>query len=711
MSPRVSRRAFVATGAGAVLVVGVAVASRRFAVFGSTAEADAASGRLNAWVQIDADGQVTLTTHRAEMGQGAYSVVPQILAEELEVDYEAVRIVVADGDGARYGSQVTGGSTTVRESIPRLLAAAATARDLLVRAAAQAWGVPAAECRATKGTVRHDASGRTAHYGELVATAATLKPAWRPALKARAEYAVIGQPVPRRDVPSKVDGSAVYGIDVRVPGMRYAVVERSPRFRGRVASVDDSAALAVPGVERVVRVERDVFGHAREGVAVVATSTWAAMQGRRALRVTWDDAGIAPVDSGTLAERLRAAAREPGLTHKERGKVEAALCADALDVVYETPYQAHACMEPLNCTAHVTADRCEIWGPIQGPDWVQNHLAGVLGLPREQVIVHMTMLGGGFGRKAFMDYPHEAALLSKAIGSPVQVVWSREDDLTAGPFRPGMVYRCRGAVAKGRVTAFETVMAGQNMDRQGPDAKAAANANVVEGLPEDWFDAIPRWRFADVHVETPIPVMWWRSVYASTNGFAFESFVDELAHAAGADPLAFRRAHLASARVQRLLDRLDELSGWSRRPPKSGWGMSLTHSFGSYAAHVVQVERAPAGGVRIARVLSLLDCGLAVNPDGVKAQLEGSAVMALGAACTHAVTFADGAAVASNFDTYRMPLLADVPRIEAHVMPSDAPPGGAGEPGLPGVAPALANAIFDLTGTRVRRLPLDLAAL
>ena len=713
MSP-VSRRTFLAAAGGTALVLGVVPGFRRLRVLtGEAAEIEREAGRLNAFVSIDASGKVTLVTHRAEMGQGAYSVVPQMLAEELEVDYATVEIVVAEGDSARYGSQITGGSSTVRGSLTQLLVAGATARDLLVRAAAQRWGVPPAECRAERGTVVHPASTRRAGYGELVADAARLEPAPKVPLKPRARYTVIGKSLPRRDLPAKVNGSAVFGLDFRLPGMQFAVVERSPRFVGRVKRFDATASLKVPGVTKVVKVERDVFGHRREGVAVVATNTWAAIQGRRALEVEWDDGDAPAVDTETLYARMREAVRSPGNHFRSQGAASVALerATDVLDVTYETPYQAHACMEPLNCVAHVTADSAEIWGPIQGPDWVRGHLADALGLPLEKVRVHMTFLGGGFGRKAFTDWTHEAAMVSKAVGGPVQVVWTREDDLTQGPFRPGMVYRCRGAVANGRVLAFEGTMAGQNMNAQEPGSDPRAfNRDVVEGIHEGWFDAIGHWRFGDAPLEAPIPVMWWRSVYSSTNAFAYESFVDELAAKAGVDPFTFRRRHLRDARVTALLDRLAQVSGWDGRAKGQGYGLALTHCFGSSAGHVVKVRRA-GSGVAIVRVWSVIDCGLAVNPDGVKAQVEGSVVMALAAACTHEMTFAGGVAAKRNFDAYRLPLLRDVPPIEVHVIESEHPPGGAGEPGLPGVAPALCNAIADLAGTRIRRLPFDLARI
>jgi isoquinoline 1-oxidoreductase subunit beta len=709
----ISRRAFVATTGVAAAGIALVVAVGPWRTRRSTDATAGGSDGLGAFIRIGTDGVVTIVAHRAEMGQGAYSVVPQIVAEELEVPYEAVRVELADGDPARYGNQTTGGSSTVRNGMEALLVAGATARDMLVRAAAQRWSVAPSECTAVAGVVRHAASGRDAAYGALVADASLLQPASDVPLKPRHAYRLIGQSPPRKDIPLKVTGAAVFGLDVRRPGMRYAVVARNPRWQGRLASFDGAAALRVPGVTHVVPVTREVFGHLRDGVAVVATSTWAAMQGRNALQVAWDDAATPPVHTDALYDTLRQRVRADGLIYQGRGAASVALdgTPDVVDAVYETPYQAHACMEPLNCVADVTADRAEIWAPVQAPDWVRAQLATSLGLPHERVTVHMTFLGGGFGRKAFTDWTHEAAMVSKAIGGPVQVVWTREDDLTQGPFRPGMVYRCRGVLARGRVLALEGTMAGQNMSTQEPGADVHAfNRDVLEGLAPGWFDAVDHWRFGNAPVEVPVPVMWWRSVYASTNAFAYESFVDELAKQAGADPFAFRRAHLTDARSQALLDRIASLSGWDGRARGQGFGLALTHCFGSTCAHVVKVRRAETG-VAVERVWAVLDCGLAVHPDNVKAQVEGSIVMALGAALQHAVTFADGRAVQQNFDTYRLPQLRDVPPMVVDIMPSDAAPGGAGEPGLPGVAPALANAIADLTGQRLRRMPFALETL
>lgn len=711
-----SRRAFITTG-GTALVLGFVVPRLARAEGLATAagvmtpDAAAAAGvQLNAFVSIDTMGKVTLVTHRAEMGQGAYSVVPQILAEELEVDIAAIAIMVAEGDPQKYGSQLTGGSSTVRGGITQLLKTGATARDMLVRAAAAKWNVAPDSCKARLGQVTHAASGRTLGYGALVEDAAKLTPTKDVPLKDRKDWTLIGKPIPRQDTPLKVNGSAKFGIDVRLPGMLYAVVERSPRFVGKVKRFDATKALAVPGVKHVVKTERDIFGKMREGVAVVATSTWAAMKGRRALLVQWDDTGIPEVSSASLTAAMKGSLAGTPLSAKTKGDVTAALGATpAVDAMYETPYQAHACMEPINCTAHVTDTSAEIWGPVQAPDWNRGHLAGALKLPMDKVKVNMTFLGGGFGRKAFTDFPLEAALVSRAVKAPVQVVWSREDDLSVGPFRPGAIYHLRGALTNGKISAIEATMAAQNLMEQEPgDTPKKPNDNVTEGLPETYLETIPNYRFGDIPLQAPVPVMWWRSVYSSTNGFAYESFLDEMARAAKMDPIAFRRQHFDSPRLHALADKLEAVSGWKQRKAGEGFGMSLTYCFSSWAAHVVKVSKARNNAIRVDKVWTVIDCGVAVNPDVIRQQVEGSIVMALGAATTHEVAFAAGSATKKNFDTYPLPRLRDIPPIEVHIMDNGEAAGGVGEPGLPGLTPALTNAIYDLTGTRIRKLPFDL---
>jgi isoquinoline 1-oxidoreductase beta subunit len=711
----ISRRDFVKlTGmSGAVLALGYYLPADGRAPSIVSGEAVLADGiQLNSWIAIDATGKITLTNHRAEMGQGAYQAVPSMLAEELEVDLDKVKIVFAPGNSKRYGSQVTGGSSTVRGSYIRLSKLAASAREMLIEAAAAGWKTDRSSCYAEDGKVIHRPSGKSVQYGDLVAEAAKLTPPADVELKPRKDYKILRKPLPRQDTPMKVNGSAIFGLDKKLPGMLYASVERNPRFVGKVKSFDATAARAVPGVKHVMKVTRSVFARKHEGVAVVADSLWAATQGRKALQIEWDDTGFEHYSTDQLFEKLREQLNGDAISFKTKGNAGAEFekSTRKIEAIYETPYEAHSCMEPLNCVAHVHDDKCEIWGPIQAPDWIQEDLSKELGLPMENVIVNMTFLGGGFGRKAFMDYPQEAALISKEVKAPVQVIWTREDDTTQGPFRPGMVYKCQGGLTEdGSIRSFDVKMSGQNMDHQWPGAdKSSYNGSVTEGLPEAYADSLPHYSFGDVPLDAPIPVMWWRSVYSSTNGFAFESFIDELAVAAGKDPLDFRRGYLHDARYQELIKTLEEKSGWKSRKKNEGWGVAVTECFASIVGEVVKVSKKADGGITIDKVFAVMDCGWYVNPDIIKAQIEGSIVMGLGAATTHETLFEDGKAVQDNFHTYRMPRLTDIPEIEVHIMDNDEDAGGVGEPALPPFAPALCNAVFDLTGKRIRKLPFDL---
>lgn len=674
---------------------------------------EAGGTELNAWISIDATGKVTLTNHRAEMGQGSFQSVPQMIAEELEVDLQQVSVVFAPGNGARYGDQVTGGSSTIRGSYERLLRLSASAREMLTEAAAKKWEVPVAQCYAESGAVIHRPSGRKLGYGELVAEASKLPVPKQVTLKDPRTYKLIRKPLPRLDNPQKINGQAIFGTDKRLPGMLFAVVERNPRFMGKVKSFNGEEVMKLPGVKHVLRVEREVFGNLLEGVAVVADSTWAALQARKALKVEWDDSGFEHLNTAQLYERMREMLKGGKVLNvRTQGNFENAFerAEKKVEALYETPYESHSNMEPLNCIAHVKEDSCEIWGPIQGPDWIQGAVAEQLKMAPEKVTVNMTFLGGGLGRKAFTDYPHEAVFISKAIKAPVQVLWTREDDMTAGPFRPGMIYQCRGAVSRGgRIAAFEVNAAGQNMSAQGPGAdKTRYNGEVVDGMLKPYFESIPHYRFGDAPLDVPIPVMWWRSVYASTNAFAFESFLDEMAVAAGKDPLDFRAQHLGEGRYAALIEKLKEVSKWSSRQKNEGYGVAISESFGSVVGEVCKVVRNQAGKVRIEKVWAVMDCGWYVNPDIIRAQVEGSVIMALGAATKHATTFADGKAVEKNFDSYKMTRIADAPEIEVHIMDNQERAGGVGEPGLPPFTAALTNAIFDLTGKRIRVLPFSL---
>ena len=665
---------------------------------------------LNSWIYIDVSGKVTLYSHRAEMGQGVYQSIPQIIAEELHVDLDKVIIVFAPGDNVKYGNQITGGSSSIRGSYKNLLNLSATARVMLIKAASNKWNVSELECYAEDGHVIHKPSGKKLHYGELVLEASKLDIPKNVVLKKTSEYKLIRKPLQRQDTPLKTNGTAVFGIDKMIPGMLYAMVERNPRLRGKVKSFDATEALKIPGVKQVFIVRMGVFNTFREGVAVVADSVWAAMKGKKALKVDWDDTGFEHLNTEDIYRRMEEALqKDEGLSFVSKGDSNAIIksAEKKIDVVYTTPYQSHSCMEPLNCIAHYQKDKIEIWGPIQAPEWVQDYISKELGIAREKVIVNMTFLGGGFGRKAFMDYPHEATMISKEINAPVQVIWSREDDATQGPYRPGVSYRCQGVVANSEISAFKVSIAGQNNSHWRGGAKDIPNRSATEGFLKPYVDNIQNLSIVDIPFETPIPTMWWRSVYASTNGFAYESFMDELAAESAKDPITFRRTYLKDERSSELLDKMEEVSGWKNRT--KGYGVAITECFGSTVGQIVKVSKNAENKIQIDQVWAVIDCGWYVNPDIIKAQVEGSIVMALGAATIHEITFKDGKTVQNNFNTYKMPRITDIPPIEVYIMENDADAGGVGEPGLPPFAPALTNAIFDLTGKRIRKLPFELA--
>jgi len=717
-TPQVSRRNFLRTaGLGSAgLFLGLYLPDAAVAMVMSEEEAVAADvyTELTAWILIKPSGQITLVSHRAEMGQGVYHSIAQIIAEELEVDLASVDIQFAQGNEKKYGSQLTGGSSTIRGAYKNLLKLSASARQVLIMAAAAKWSVPVTECYAASGHVIHKPSDKKFHYGELVVDASKLQAPKDVALKPRSAYKLIGKPLHRKDTPLKTNGQAIFGIDKRIPGMVFAAVERNPRLRGKIKSLDDTEARKVPGVTNVIKIAMGVYDMDREGVAVIATSTWAALQGKKALKIEWDDSGFEHVNTPEIYRKQREVLKnEEGRLLKTQGDPNGIInrSKDILDVVYETPYQSHATMEPLNCIGHHRGDTVEIWGPVQAPNWIQDYISKKMGIAFDKVIVNMTFLGGGFGRKALMDYPHEALVISKAIGLPVQVIWAREDDITQGPFRPGISYRCQGVIENNEVSAVKFRMAGQNNDhfRSGDNGKA--NRSTSEGWLKPYFETIKNISFADVPFQTPVPTMFWRSVYASTNGFAYESFVNELAHKAGKDPLAFRRQYLKEERAAKLIDKIEEVSGWRNKGKTKGFGIAITECFGTTVAQVVKVSKKKGEKLKIDQVWAVVDCGWYVNPDIIHAQIEGAIVMGLGAATIHEITFKDGLVEQRNFYDYKMPRLTDIPPIEIHIMENDSDAGGIGEPGLPPFAPALTEAIFDLTGKRIRKLPFDMASI
>ena len=689
----VNRREFLATGAaaGAGLLIG-------FRLPAWDRAAAPQPFKPNAWIEIRPDGAVTIWTGRSEMGQGVKTAMPMIVAEELEADWTQVRVAQADADPA-YGDQFTVGSRSVRSGFEPLRQAGAAAREMLIGAAALTWNVPRDACRARNGSVEHVATGRRLGYGELAARAATLPVPTDPPLKPHSEFRILGTRVPRVDTADKVDGAAVFGLDVRVPGMVYAAVARCPVFGGRVKSYDPAPALAVPGVRRVVQIS--------SGVAVVADRTWAAFQGKQALKIEWDEGSAAQWSSDGIWRAFAAAAERSGEEVRAVGNVEEGLkgAARTVDAVYQAPYLAHACMEPMNCTAHVRDHACEIWAPTQNPQGIARAAAKLTGLSLAAVTVHVTYLGGGFGRRGGpMDYATEAVELAKQIDAPVQVVWTREDDIQNAVYRPATYNVLRaGLDAQGAPVAWSHRLAGP----------AGGTFLLTRGADELIYP-VPHFRLERLTEDVGVPIAPWRGVGPSQNGWVVESFVDELAHAAGKDAYAYRRALIANANQPRLIHVLDlaaERAGWASSPPAGrSRGIALWQFGDTFLSQVAEVSVAADGAVRVHRVVCAIDCGVVVNPAGVEAQVQSAIIYGLTAALYGEITIERGRVVQSNFNDYRMLGLAETPEIEVHLVPSDAPPGGVGEAGLPPIAPAVCNAIFAATGKRIRKLPIGRVA-
>ena len=678
-----TRREFLQTGAtvGASLVIGFHLHLPAPATF-----------KPNAWLEVHPDGTVSIWTGRSEMGQGVKTAMPMIVAEELDVDWQTVRVVQADANPA-YGDQMTVGSRSVQSSWEPLRKAGAAAREMLISAAALTWGVPPEACRAERGVVRHGASGRQLRYGQLTARAASLPVPENPPLKPPSEFRIVGTRVPRVDSADKVTGKAQYGIDVRVPGMAFAAVARCPVFGGRVRRFDAAPALAIPGVLRVEQIAR--------GVAVVAENTWAAFQGKKALQVEWDEGDTARWSSDGIARAFADAASHPGQSVRAIGDVDTALAGAArtVEAVYEAPYLAHACMEPMNCTAHVTNGKAEIWAPTQNPQGIQREAGRVLGVPVGAVTVHVTYLGGGFGRRGGpVDYANEAIELAAKVDRPVQVVWTREDDIQNGLYRPATYNLLRAGLDQtGRPVAWSHKLVG-------PDG---ASFMITRGADEVIY-AIPNFRLERVTEDPGIPIAPWRGVGPSQNGFIVESFVDELAHVAGKDPYAFRRDLVAGQpRLVAVLDAAAKGAGWGS-PAAAGRqrGIALWQFGATSVAEVAEVSVKDDGTVRVHRVVCAIDCGIVINPDTVEAQTQSNVVYGLTAALFGQIDIDRGRVVQSNFHDYRMLRLAEMPQVEVHLVPSDGPPGGVGEAALPALAPAVCNAIFAATGKRIRRLPI-----
>ena len=667
----------------------------------------------NAFVRIGTDERITVIVNHSEMGQGVYTSLPMLLAEELDADWTKVGYESAPVDPKynhpAFGMQMTGGSSSVWSGLEQFRQAGAAARAMLIAAAAQQWNVDASTCRTDSGAVLNGSS-RKLTYGHLASAAAKLTPPEHVQLKDPKTFKLIGKPIKRLDTPEKLNGKAEFGIDVKLPGMLTAVIVRPPIFGAKMKSFDDSRTRSIPGVRKVVAVP--------SGVAVIADTFWQAKTGRDALRVEWDEGSMQSFDTGKMMQDFRERVKSPGTSVRNDGDAAAALAnaTKKIEAVYEVPYLSHLMMEPLNCTVDLRTDSCEVWTGSQFQTIDRANAAKIAGLPPEKVQLHTTFLGGGFGRRANpqSDFVVEAVHVAKAVGAPVKVIWTREDDMAGGWYRPAFLHAIEGGVdASGNAVGWRSRLVGQSIMAGTPFAAMMMKGKdydpaSVEGV-DDLPYAIPNVAVESHQAEINVPVQWWRSVGHSHTAFAVECFIDELAALAGKDPYQFRRALLQKKpRHLGVLNLAAEKARWDRPLPKGvGRGIAVHFAFGSYAASVAEVS-VTEGKVRVHRMVCAIDCGQYVNPGIIKAQTEGGAIFGASAALYQELTFESGRLQQTNFHTFPVMRINECPEIETHIAESNEKSGGIGEPGVPCAAPAIANAVFAVTGKRVRRLPIRL---
>jgi isoquinoline 1-oxidoreductase subunit beta len=699
-----SRREFVAAGvaAGAGLVVGFYLPR------------SSSSGKQyfspNAYLRITPDDKVTIVVARSEMGQGVRTALPMILAEELEADWKKIEVEQA-GASTLFGDQTTGGSASIRTTWDPMRKAGATAREMLISAAALTWAVPRSSCAAENGCVKHAATNRQLTFGQLAAKAATLPAPTDVPLKLGKDYKIVGQRLPRLDTPAKVKGEAIFGIDVRLPGMKHALLSRCPIIGGKLSTVDDSESRKIADVRYVGKITDSA-------VAVVADSVWGAMEGRRLLNVTWDEGPHKDLNTAAVMASLKQAASKKGPSLYSAGD-PAKAAGHRISAEYELPFMAHAPMEPGNCTAHYQGTKCELWAPTQVPQDCRDSVAQALGLDPDQVKVNVTLMGGGFGRRLEHDYAVEAALVSKAAGVPVKLIWTREDDMRFSTYRPASLHQLSAAVdGAGYPTALTHRIISPSISAQ----KGQPGPNGVDpDLPDEAGPVypVPNYSIEYVASETPVPLGWMRSVYALQAAFALESFIDELATAAGKDPLAYRLHLLAkdqdlqyftttwhTARMRGVLQLAAEKAGWNKPlPPGRFRGVACFGCFASYMAEIVEItleNNVP----RVHRVIAVVDCGQTVNPGILEQQIQGGIVYAMSNALRAKITIEKGRVVQGNFDDYAPIRMSEAPTVEVYAVPSSEAPSGIGEPSVPPLAPALCNAIFAASRKRIRALPI-----
>ncbi len=707
-----SRRGFLqagaAAGGGLVLSLNLPFAA------GDAEAADVFAP--NAFIRIEPSGQIVLTMPYVEMGQGTYTSIPMLIAEELEVDLKQVRLEHAPPNEKLYGNpliggiQATGNSNAIRAAWQPLRQAGATARTMLIAVAAKRWKVDPATCRAQSGEVLHPPTRRSIKYGELLVDAARIPVPKSVVLKRREDFKLIGMPAKRLDTPAKVNGTAVYGIDVRPPGVKIATLAQSPVFGGRLKNVDDTAAKAVKGVRQIVRLD--------DAVAVVADHMGAAKKGLAALVIEWDDGPHAKLNTQEIVGELEKATLNPGAVAQNIGDADKAMASAAtkVEATYQVPFLAHATMEPMNCTVHVRKDGCEVWVGNQVLGRAQVAAAKTAGLPLDKVVVHNHLIGGGFGRRLEIDGVVRAVEIAKHVDGPVKVVWTREEDIQHDMYRPTFFDRLSaGLDEKGAPVAWKHRFAGSSIIARWapPLFNNGLDPDTTEGAI-DLAYALPSLHVEYARVEPPgIPTAFWRSVGPSHNVFVTESFMDELAAAAKQDPVAYRLALLdKTPRAKAVLALAAEKAGWGQPLPQGvGRGVSVQFVFATYLAQVAEVEVSKDGAVRVQRVVCAVDCGTVVNPDTVRAQIQSAIIFGITAALYGEITLKDGRVEQANFDTYQILRMNEAPAIEVHIVQNFEPPGGMGEAGTSAIVPAVTNAIYAATGKRMRKLPVDTAAL
>jgi len=698
-----TRRGFLQAGSATSLTLGF---SLPLALTARAAAAD--SFAPNAFLRIGGDSSVTVICGSVEMGQGVLTAIPMLVAEELDADWQTVRVEQSPADKAYnnplFGMQATGGSTTVRAFWEPMRKAGATARQMLVSAAASQWGVPATECRTESGRVLHS-SGKALQYGDLVAAASALPVPDAPALKDAKDFRILGKPTNRLDTPAKINGTAKFGIDASLPGMLVAVMARAPAAGAKPVAMNEAGARAVKGVKNIITLP--------SGVAVLATGYWAAKKGRDALAVQWDLGAAAELSAAKVHKMLSEGVANATAVAKDAGNLSqgAASAKRKLQATYEAPYLAHACMEPMNCTAWVKPDSVELWVGTQSQGPSQGILAQVASVSPGNVKVNTMMLGGGFGRRFAPDFTIDATLLSKISGTPVKLIYTREDDMAAGFYRPAAMARFEaGLDAKGKPTMLKADVSSPSIMAASGFMKIPDNgvdAMAMEGISDNPYD-IANMRLAYGRQEPGPQVWFWRSVGHSQNIFFMEGFIDEMAAAAKQDPFEFRRSLLGKQpRYKAVLEAAAAKAGWGKPLPKGVHrGIAVAQSFGSYVAEVAEVSVDKSGTPHVHRVVAAVDCGMTVNPQTIARQIEGAIVYGLTAALYGRITHKDGRVEQGNFDAYPLLRMHEMPKVEVHILPSTEKPGGIGEPGTPPIAPAVVNAIFAATGKRIRTLPI-----